>query len=65
MFELREALPEARGVLLRDREDTDAALRTAGTAEEMVTSAPVGVGHNDVDDLEESWDGALQTTLKV
>jgi hypothetical protein len=48
-----KAFAEAGCVLLGDGEDADAALGTAGMADEVVASAVVGVGHGGVDDLDE------------
>jgi hypothetical protein len=47
-----EAFAEARGVFVRDGEDSDAALGAAGMADEVVTAASIGVGNCGVYDLE-------------
>ena len=45
---------EAIGVLLRDGEDADAALRTAGLTDEMVPTAPCCIGHRGINDLDQA-----------
>jgi hypothetical protein len=68
-FKEGEAFAEARGVLVRDGEDSDAALGAAGFADEMLATALVGVGHGCVYDLNEGLlhrervDGALPNTV--
>ena len=57
LFECGEALAEACGVLVGDGEDTDAALRAAGFADEMLTTTAVGVGYCGIYDLDEGGSG--------
>jgi hypothetical protein len=53
LFEDIEAFAEASGVLVRDREDSDAALGAAGVADEVMAAALVGVGYCGVYDLDQ------------
>jgi hypothetical protein len=48
-----EAFAEACRVLVRDGEDTDAALGATGVADEMLAATAVGVGYCGVYDLDE------------
>ena len=53
LFESGEGCAEAEGVLLRDGEDSDAALGAAWMADEVMASAVVGVGYGGIYDLDE------------
>jgi hypothetical protein len=53
LFESFEAFAEASCILVRDREDADAALRTAWVAGEMMTATDGSIRQGIVDDLNE------------
>lgn len=58
-----EAVAEASGVLLRDGEDTDTALRASGTADEVRAAAGGGGGEGCGDDLDEVRHGLSERLL--
>ena len=53
LLEEREAISQAGCVFVGDGEDTDAALGTAGFADEVWAATAVGVGYSGVYDLDE------------
>ncbi len=54
MGEEFEAGAESGCIFVGDGEDSDAALRTAWAADEVLCAAEVGVSHGGVDDLNET-----------
>jgi hypothetical protein len=57
LTERDEGVAETGGILLRDREDTDAALGTSGAAREVRATTLCGAGKCGVNDLYEISDG--------
>ena len=53
LFECGEAFAEAGCVLVGDGKDSDAALRAAGVADQVMPAAAVSVGYGGVYDLDE------------